>query len=430
VTTHALGPVDRSPPLDELARREDLERCLAPFVDDVVDGVMLFGVDGVPHAGRAADRSPLARWEQAPPEAITASHARGSFGFDDHVFDVRPVYASTDRVGLLVISRRADLCQPRDERLADALGDVVSQLLQAGYATWVTSQLHMAVSESSSRALAQRNAELERAVVHLREVDELKSNFLATVSHELRTPLTSVIGFSEMLLDGLAGELAPEQADYVRTIMARGEELLALITQVLEMSKLESGAVRLDLRVHPLAHIVQRAVQTIEVSAERAGVEIVVEDEFITTVRVLADAEKVQRILLNLLGNAIKFSPEGGQVSICAQAAPIKRPFREETLFGEEADDALRITVRDAGQGIPDDQLERVFEAFYQADSTSTRQHGGAGLGLSIVKSLVSAHGGDVWVESQVGIGTAVHFTLPIASDAALAEPRGAAGDG
>jgi signal transduction histidine kinase len=415
-----LGPVDRAPPLEELVRREDLERCLAPFVVEAIDGVMLFDADGVPHAGRMSSGSPIERWEQLPPEAIAASHARGSFGFDEHVFDVRPVYASTDRVGVLVVSRSTEQIHSRDERLADALSTIVSQLLQAGYAAWVTSQLHMAVSESSHRALTQRNAELERAVAHLREVDELKSNFLATVSHELRTPLTSVIGFSEMLLDGLAGELAPEQAEYVRTIMARGEELLALITQVLEMSKLEMGGIRLDLRPQRPEDILVRAIETLRLAADRAGIEVVVPGSE-PMPPVLVDIEKVHRILLNLIGNAIKFTPPGGRVTVEVAPAPIRRPFHEETLFGEEADDALRITVRDTGIGIPEHQLERVFEAFYQADASSTRSHGGAGLGLSIVKSLVAAHGGDVWVESRVGQGTAVYFTLPVASAAALA---------
>ena len=164
MSTPPLGPVDRPPPLDELVRAEDLERCLAPFVDDIVDGVMLFRADGVPYAGHVASGSPLVCWEQLPPEAIAASHARGSFGFDDHVFDVRPVYASTDRVGIVVVSRSSEHSRGRDLRLADALGDIVSQLLQAGYATWVTSQLHLAVSESSHQALTQRNAELERAL--------------------------------------------------------------------------------------------------------------------------------------------------------------------------------------------------------------------------------------------------------------------------
>jgi signal transduction histidine kinase len=141
---------------------------------------------------------------------------------------------------------------------------------------------------------------------------------------------------------------------------------------------------------------------------------------------VVADAEKIQRVLVNLLGNAIKFTPAGGHVTIEACMAPIRRPFQEETLFGEEDPDAVRITVRDTGIGMAPDQLVRVFEAFYQVDSGPTRAHGGAGLGLSIVRNLVVAHGGEVWAESEQGRGTAVSFTLPVATAAAEpADPTG-----
>jgi len=279
--------------------------------------------------------------------------------------------------------------------------------------------MHLAASESTHRALSRQNEELQRAVAHLREIDKLKSNFLATVSHELRTPLTSIIGFSEMLLEGLAGELQPEQGEYVATILTRAEELLALITQVLEMSQMEVGAIRLDLRARSLRSILDRALQTLVPAANQAGIEL--RDEIGDDLPpVLADAEKLQRVLVNLVGNAIKFSRRGGVVTVTAQQAPIRRPFQEETLFGEEAADAVRVTVRDTGQGIPEAQLSRIFEAFYQVDASPTREHGGAGLGLSIVKNLVNAHGGEVWAESEVGVGTAVHFTLPVASDAVI----------
>jgi signal transduction histidine kinase len=130
--------------------------------------------------------------------------------------------------------------------------------------------------------------------------------------------------------------------------------------------------------------------------------------------KVLFDPAKLQRVLVNLLGNAIKFSPKGSEVVVEAALAPIRRPFEEETLFGEEIADAVRITVHDHGIGIAPDQLARIFEAFYQVDAGPTRRHGGAGLGLSIVRNLVRAHGGDVWAESTLGRGTRMHFTLPV----------------
>jgi signal transduction histidine kinase len=159
----------------------------------------------------------------------------------------------------------------------------------------------------------------------------------------------------------------------------------------------------------------------VRLPAEQAGLHL--HEPAVQVPPVVADAEKIQRVLVNLLGNAIKFTPPGGHVTIEACMAPIRRPFQEETLFGEEDPDAVRITVRDTGIGMAPDQLGRVFEAFYQVDAGPTRAHGGAGLGLSIVRNLVVAHGGEVWAESEPGQGTAVHFTLPVAS--AAAEPAG-----
>jgi signal transduction histidine kinase len=331
------------------------------------------------------------------------------------VFDVRAVYAGTERVGVLVVARGAESGSP-DAGLADALVGVVAMLLQAGYATWVTSEMHLASSQSAHAALTQRNTELERAVAHLRELDKLKSNFLATVSHELRTPLTSVIGFSEMLIEGLAGPLNEEQGEYVQTILDRGEELLTLISHVLEMSQLEVGTLRLDLSPQPLPGILARAVETLRPTAEAASVRIDVGIDGAALPHVLVDAEKTQRVFQNLIGNAIKFSKAGGVVTVSAAAAPIRKPFQEETLFGEEVEDAVRVTVSDAGIGIAPEQLPKIFEAFYQVDASPTREHGGAGLGLSIVQNLVQAHGGDIWVESELGVGTSIHFTVPIAT--------------
>jgi signal transduction histidine kinase len=226
-----------------------------------------------------------------------------------------------------------------------------------------------------------------------------------------------VIGCSEMLLEGLAGALAGEQREYVQTILDRAEELLSLITHLLEMSQLEGGSVRLQLRAHPVSTLLQRAVEAMRLPFEQAGVHLHEPSPQVPSV--VVDAEQIQRVLVNLLANAIKFTPAGGHVTIEACMAPIRRPFQEETLFGEEDPDAVRITVRDTGIGMAVDQLGRVFEAFYQVDSGPTRAHGGAGLGLSIVRSLVVAHGGEVWAESEPGRGTAVCFTLPVASAAA-----------
>jgi signal transduction histidine kinase len=415
------SPADRTPTLEQLLRRQDLERTLEPFLAWGLDGIRLFDVDGMPFAGVHSPDCPLASWELLPPEAGAAGRGgSGSFGLDDHEFEVRAAYAGADRVGVIVYSARADRSDSVKDlaETANAMSGVIGSLLQAGFATWVTSELHLAASESSFAALQQQNAELQRAVDHLRELDQLKSNFLATVSHELRTPLTSVIGFSEMLLKGIAGDLNPEQREYVQTIFERGEELFKLITQILEMSRMETGGVHLALAPCHLSDIASRAMSSVQIPAQRAEVRVV---SHLTHEMppVAVDPDKIQQVFVNLFSNAVKFSAAGGEVSVNAVPAPIRRPFEGEDFFGEETTDALRVSVSDRGIGIPPEQLERIFDAFYQVDASSTREHGGAGLGLSIVKKLVEAHGGEIWAESTVGVGTTFHFTVPLAGEGA-----------
>ncbi len=426
LTGEHASPADRRPTIDQLVDAVDVERCLAPFVAGSVDGLALFGDDGPAYAVTSRPGGALTRWETLPAEALAALRRGGQrgFGVEGVCFEVRPLFAGADRVAVLVVARRADGGGALEARLADAVSGLLSQMLQASFAAWVTSEMHLAASAQSHHDLTRRNQELARAVEHLRQLDKLKSNFLATVSHELRTPLTSVIGFSEMLLEDLAGKLSTEQREYVQTIFDRGEELLALITHLLEMSQLEGGSIRLHLQPHPVAGLLSRAVDAVGLSAQKGG--LTLECEPATVPSVVVDADKIQRVLVNLIGNAVKFTGAGGRVVVQACRAPIRRPFDEETLFGEEVPDAVRITVRDTGIGIVADQLSRIFEAFYQVDAGPTRAHGGAGLGLSIVHNIVAAHGGEVWAESEPGRGTAVHFTLPVASEGITpVEPAG-----
>lgn len=419
--SEGLGIADRIPRLEQVLRARDFQRVFEPFLGRILPAVVLFDRRGARHAGVWIADEPAAAWEQIPPEALAQVGAREPVVVATRRCLVRAVYAGAERIGTAVYvvgesEAAADggADSPMDSvRLAQAVDGVLSQLLQSGFAAWITSELHLAASEDSYRAIEEQNAELRRAIAHLREVDELKANFLATISHELRTPLTSVIGFSEMLLDGVAGDLTDAQREYVQTILDRGEELLRLITQLLELSRMEVGSMRLELAPTDLGPLVERAVETLRPEAVRAGVEVRSEIEPGAVPRVLVDAPKIGQVLLNLLGNAIKFTPSGGQVVVRAVTAPIHRPFEEEDLFGEEAHDAVRVSVEDTGEGIEADKLERIFDRFYQVDSSPTRRHGGAGLGLAIVKSIVEAHGGEVWAESTRGVGTTIHVTLP-----------------
>jgi signal transduction histidine kinase len=264
----------------------------------------------------------------------------------------------------------------------------------------------MATVAEASKELTEKNRRLGQAVERLQEADRVKSNFLATVSHELRTPLTSVIGYSEMLLEGIAGELNDEQREYVRTVMEKGDQLLQLITGILDISRMEAGEMRFEKSPFDLDEVVSVAISTVAPQARRKKLQLdcVMPPDL---PQVMGDRDRTRQVVLNLLGNAIKFTPENGRVSVAARVG---------TLANGRGEPAVEVTVTDSGIGISAEFQPRIFEPFYQVDSTSTREFGGTGLGLNIVKGFVEAQGGRVWVTSPVedGRGSAFRFTLPL----------------
>jgi len=224
------------------------------------------------------------------------------------------------------------------------------------------------------------------------------------MSHELRTPLTSVIGYSEMMLEGLGGPLTPEQREYLGIIMEKGENLLQLITSILDITKIEAGRVRLVVSEVELSQLIRDAVSTVMPHARKKGVQLVCDAASVP--RVQCDREKVRQCLINLVSNAVKFTGDGGTVTVGAQ------------LEGEER---IALVVSDTGIGIAQEHLPRLWDVFYQVDGSSTREYGGAGLGLAIVKSFAEAHGGDVQVRSTPGAGSTFSMVLPLRAGAARA---------
>jgi signal transduction histidine kinase len=240
------------------------------------------------------------------------------------------------------------------------------------------------------------------------------------ISHELRTPLTSVIGYSEMLLEGMAGELNDEQKTYIDTIREKGDSLLALIASLLDMSKIEAGALRLNISQVDVRTVVEQARTTVVPQAQKKR--LILESEIDEDARVFnADAEKLRQCLVNLMGNAVKFTPEEGTIMVRVQRLTKRGATPSpEARFGAPDRGFVRIEVRDTGIGIPREKLEQVFASFYQVDNSITREYGGTGLGLAIVKRFVEAHGGRVSVDSETGLGTV--FSLEIPSDLTAGE--------
>jgi signal transduction histidine kinase len=294
------------------------------------------------------------------------------------------------------------------EKILKHFAEILDVLVFSGHKNLLTARLHIEAVQESYRELQEKNRQLEDSFGKLKELDRLKSNFLATMSHELRTPLTSVIGYSEMMLEGLGGPLTGEQREYLGIIMEKGENLLQLITSILDITKIEAGRVRLVLSEVELPQLMRDAASTVLPHARKRGLTLAV-DAPATLPKVYCDREKVRQCLVNLVSNAVKFTPAGGAVTVAARQA---------------ASGNVELAVTDTGIGIPPEHLAKVWDVFYQVDGSTTREYGGAGLGLAIVKSFVEAHGGEVKAHSQPEQGSTFVLSLPLrANTAAVSRP-------
>lgn len=293
-----------------------------------------------------------------------------------HGFVVAPLGDEDDLLGVVCLPFR------RDQYVPESLLPTLSALCD---------QAALAVRS------IQYNEELARKNEELTHLDELKSDFMATMSHELRTPLTSIIGYSDMMLAGMTGELNEKQTGFAESILQSGETLLGLINDILDLTKIEAGRLELNYETVDLRAALLGVLPVVKPRAQDKRIRI---STFLPTdlSPVWADPGKLNQILLNLLTNGVKYTHENGSVSVEA------RP----------QGDLVEIWVTDTGIGISKEDQERVFQRFTQVDSSATRTQGGTGLGLAITKELVELHGGTLRVQSKLGKGSSFIFTMPI----------------
>jgi signal transduction histidine kinase len=224
------------------------------------------------------------------------------------------------------------------------------------------------------------------------EIDEMKSDFISVASHEMRTPMTSIKGSLELLLGGYAGELAPEATELMGICLTAVDRLVRLINDLLDIAKIESGKMELNLDRIKVIECVKKSMRSLRSLAEANKISIDAEPgESIPDV--LADRDRIEQVITNLLSNALKYTPPKSSVRISVLSA----------------DNAVRVSVIDQGPGIPPDQLQKVFDRFQQLAGAKK----GTGLGLTIARALVEQHHGRIWVESELGRGTTFHFELP-----------------
>ena len=272
--------------------------------------------------------------------------------------------------------------------------------------------------ENEKRQVEAKNLEIEMARLAVEEKAEqlevtskYKSEFLANMSHELRTPLNSLLILSKLLADNPQGNLNTKQTEFARTINSAGTDLLSLINDILDLSKIESGTVSIELGDMPLASLRQHMERTFRQLASDKGLhfDIVFDNDLPTSIR--TDEKRLQQVVLNLLSNAFKFTAEGAvtlEVSGASTGWSANHPVLE---IGQRA---LSIAVTDTGIGIPDDKQKLIFEAFQQADGTTSRKFGGTGLGLSISREIARLLGGELQVQSRPGEGSTFTLYVPL----------------
>lgn len=261
-------------------------------------------------------------------------------------------------------------------------------------------QLQNALKDANQQLehrVQERTLDLQKALDRLAELNQLKSNFIANISHELRTPLTHIKGYLDILVDGGLGPLSAQQSEAVGVMRRAESRLERLIEDLIQFSLASRGELSLQFATVDLVALVQNAVNRTQYKARMAEVSLVTKlaEDAMT---VMVDEDKLGWVLLQLLDNAVKFTSAGGQVNIVAS---VDQNF-------------ATLKVIDTGIGIPEDQIQDIFEPFHQLDGSPTRRFGGTGLGLAMVRRIIEAHGSQIRVESMMGKGSSFEFSLPL----------------
>ena len=404
----ALGEVGRA-----ISSTLDLETVLQTIVSHAVQ---LTGLDGGSiYEFDAGDASFHLRAGKNMPEELIETYRRMPIRLGEGIVGRAAVtrepvqvadiedgsYQTRFKEVLLRQGYRAILAVPlaRDEQVIGAI--TVSRNSPGAFAPEVVELLKTFASQS---AMAIQNARLYREIAEkgkqLEAASQHKSQFLASMSHELRTPLNAILGFNEMIIDEVYGEVSPDVKAPLENIQSSGKHLLRLINNVLDLAKIEAGRMELSLSDYLVQDTVASVHSTLKPLAAEKGL------EFLASVSndiplAYGDGGRIAQCLMNLAGNSLKFT-KAGKVEIAAA----------------ERDGLLRYSVADTGIGIPPDKVDSLFTEFKQTDATIASEYGGTGLGLSITKKFIEMHGGRIWIESELGKGSAFIFEIPLRAKA------------
>ncbi len=315
--------------------------------------------------------------------------------FNVEHFILSPILTQDGTVGVLFVgnSSSEEAITQGDEELVSILTNQVGQSLE-------NAQLFEEVFRSRQELelkIQERTRELTRALEGLQEISKAKSEFVSAVSHELRTPLTSIKGYASLLMTGKIGEIPPAVKERLEKINKHSDSLVKFINDLLDIARIESGRAVMNLEPHALIKITDNVRDLLAPQLREKNIRFTADIDS-TLPLVLIDAGQIERAFINLVTNSIKFTPQDGQITV-------KASLQNEKILCE---------ISDTGIGIPKEDLPKLFDAFYRVENTINQNVKGTGLGLTLVKNIIEAHHGKIWVTSQPNQGAQVYFTLPL----------------
>lgn len=311
-------------------------------------------------------------------------------------FFLAPIYLKEEKAGALLVGNTLS-----HEKIGEDAKDILSLLADQVAVVIDNTRLYEQLRQSHHMLEArvqERTREIEKINRQLKHISDMKSDFVSSTSHELRTPLTSIKGYSSILISGKLGKLTAEQKERLEKIHSHSNELVEMINTLLDISRIERGKTEMKLERFSLEELITKVVDLLQpqymARKIQSKVDLPKEME-----PLLGDTAQLQRVLINLLSNALKYTPDNGSGVITIKVTP--------------SDEKIQVAVGDNGAGIPEEALPKLFTEFYRVDTPMNQEIKGTGLGLSLVKGIIEAHKGTIWVESRVGKGTLFHFTLP-----------------
>lgn len=311
----------------------------------------------------------------------------------DH-FIISPILPKEGSKGFLFVgTENTDVTITEgDEELITILSNQIGQALENARLFEKTWRAH----QELEKKVEERTRQLTLALEEVKRISKRKTDFVSAVSHELRTPLTSIKGYASILLARKLGDVPKEVAERLERINRHSDELTYLVNDLLDISRLESGRITMKQEPHDLNNIIEKVVDLLSLQLKERQLELTLnipED----TGTVSVDRSQIERIFINIISNAIKYTPQKGKIAISSH----------------KSDNQVQVNITDTGCGIPKEAQEAIFEEFYRVDNPINQQVKGAGLGLALVKHIIVAHGGRIWVESRIGSGSTFSFTLP-----------------